>query len=237
VDETPRIFPLGENALTIEFGNEISFELNKRVHAISRAIEKNNFGGFIECLPAYSSLTIFYDVAKVRRAFPKSETAFETVRHFAEKTLETSYYENETASRTIPIPVCFESEFAPDLEEVAQVHSLSRENVIEIFVAKTYRVYMLGFLPGFPYMGEVDSRIATPRKQSPRLTVARGSIGIAGSQTGIYPLDSPGGWQIIGRTPLTIFDPAKDEFTLLKPGDEVRFTQIDREAFEREAKS
>jgi inhibitor of KinA len=233
VDGAPRIFPLGENALTIEFGNEISVELNKRVHAISRTIEKYNFEGFIECVPAYSTLTIFYDVAKVRRAFPKSPSAFAAISEFAEKHLAASSVENETAERHITIPVCFENEFAPDLGEVARAHSLSRESVIEIFLSRSYRVFMLGFLPGFPYMGEVDSRIATPRKETPRLKVARGSVGIAGSQTGIYPTDSPGGWQIIGKTPTRIFLPDEFEITLFKPGDEVTFSIISREEFSR----
>jgi inhibitor of KinA len=132
----------------------------------------------------------------------------------------------------ITIPVCYEKEFALDIEEIATVKNISINELIEIYTSKIYHVYMMGFLPGFAYMGEVDEKLEMPRKQQPRQTVEAGSVGIAGRQTGIYPLASPGGWQIIGRTPLKLFDAEKKEPTLLKAGDKAKFISISKDEFE-----
>jgi inhibitor of KinA len=130
------------------------------------------------------------------------------------------------------IPVCYAKRFAPDLEELAAGKNLTVANVIHLHTASTYRVYMIGFLPGFPYMGKVDSCIATPRRSSPRTGIPAGSVGIAGQQTGIYPLSSPGGWNIIGRTPLQLFDKNRDHPVLLQPGDNITFYSITEDEFE-----
>lgn len=222
-DESIRIFPLGDSALTVEFGRRVSVDLNKRAIALADHFHQNSFRGFIESVPAYASTTIFYDLLEVRRAFTESSSAFDAVKSTvieAINNLNTSTLEN---SRTIEIPVDFDDKHALDLDFVAKQKNLSPNKVIEIFTAANYRVFMLGFLPGFTYMGEVDERIATPRRETPRTLVPKGSVGIAGRQTGIYSLASPGGWQIIGRTNVDIFTPDAESPSLLQPGDEVRF--------------
>ena len=218
-----KIFPIGDNALTIEFGSEIAVELNDRVLQTAEFFERNPFDGLIEMLPAYASLSFFYDVQVVRKNFPDLATAFDAVKYLAENALQNLNESPIVNARLIEIPVSFDAEFALDLEFVAQTNGLSADEVIEIFLARTYRVYMLGFLPGFAYMGEVDECIAAPRKTSPRLKVPKGSVGIAGRQTGIYPLESPGGWQIIGATNVELFTPNAESPTFLQAGDSVKF--------------
>ena len=221
--ESYKIFPLGTDALTVEFGNEISLVLNDKAVNLSKYFEENPFEGFIETVPAYASVTFFYDVFKVRKKFSEFPTAFDAVRHLIEKALQNSAETTDSKPRLIKIPVDFSPVFALDLESVAAKNNLTAQKVIEIFTAGTYRVFMLGFQPGFAYMGEVDASIATPRKQTPRLIVPRGSVGIAGKQTGIYPFDSPGGWQIIGRTGFELFTPEKKNPCALSAGDLVKF--------------
>lgn len=218
-----KIFPLGENALTIDFGNEISLELNNTVLRLAGFLAENNFSGFVEIVPAYSSLTIFYDVFAVRKNFPASATAFSAVKDFAENALRNLGEIETPAPRVVKIPVSFDAESALDLDWLAAEKNLTRDAVIEIFLEKTYRVFMLGFLPGFAYMGEVDERISAPRKSAPRLKVPRGSVGIAEKQTGVYPFESPGGWQIIGKTSLELFTPSAENPTFLQAGDLVKF--------------
>lgn len=224
-----RIFSIGENALTIDFGNTISAELNDRVLSLAAYIEKNRFPGFVESVPAYSSLTVFYDLPRVRRNFP---TAFSAVKNFVESALHKSGEIPVYESRKINIPVCYDAEFAPDLEFVANNANLAKEEVVSIHSAKNYRVFMLGFLPAFAYMGEVDEKIATPRRSAPRTNIESGSVGIAGRQTGIYPLNSPGGWQIIGKTPLEMFRPLENNISYLQTGDSVKFYPISKEEFQ-----
>ncbi len=231
----PKFYPLGDRAITIDFGNVISLELNESVLRLARFFEENPFAGFVEIVPAYSSLTVFYDVVQVRKIYPNFATAFDAVKNLIEKAL---LQENETQqleSRLVEIPVCFDREFALDLEFVAAQHKISTAEVIKIFLAQTYRVFMLGFLPGFSYMGEIDERIVTPRKPEPRLKTPEGSVGIAGKQTGIYSLESPGGWQIIGNTPIPMFNSKSEQPTFLQAGDEVQFYEIGKEVFTTEA--
>lgn len=225
-DDKVRIFPLGDSALTIEFGRAISPTLNQKAIALSDFFEKNPFPGFVESVPAYSSTTLFYDLSCVRRNFPEFSTAFEAVKSLAVEAVNgLESFPTETKGK-IEIPLHFDEESTLDLRFVADHSGLTPDAVIEIFTGKTYRVFMLGFLPGFSYMGEVDERIATPRKESPRLLVPKGSVGIAGKQTGIYSLDSPGGWQIIGRTDLEMFTPDAETPSLLQPGDEIQFVAV-----------
>ena len=218
-----KFFPLGESALTIEFSNEISTETNDKVINLGKYFEENRFPGFVEIVPAYSSLTIYYDVLIVRKNFSETLTAFETVKNFAEVALLNFTSTKKEKPRVIEIPVNFTDENALDLQFVAEINHLQTAEVIEIFTRQTYRVYMLGFLPGFAYLGEIDARIAAPRKSAPRLRVPKGSVGIAGRQTGIYPLVSPGGWQIIGKTDVELFTPNAESPTFLQPGDTVKF--------------
>ena len=221
-----RYFPLGESAITVEFGNVISVRLNEKAISLSRIIEQRGFPGFIETVPAYCSTTVFYDLMTVRRNYPEFPTAFDAVRSIIEVAIVDTGTAVQTDPKPIEIPVDFGSDAALDLAFVAKKSRLSPDEVIEIFTAQTYRVFMLGFLPGFSYMGEVDERIAVPRKPNPRTIVPKGSVGIAGRQTGIYSLESPGGWQIIGRTPTEMFTPDLQEPTYLNAGDAVRFVSI-----------
>jgi inhibitor of KinA len=218
-----KIFSLGENALTIDFGNEISLELNGKVLRLAAFLAQNNFAGFVETVPAYSSLTIFYDVFTIRKNFPAFQTAFEAIKAVVENALPNLNEIEFVEPRVVKIPVRFDAESALDLDSVATENNLTRNEVLEIFLSRTYRVFMLGFLPGFAYLGEVDERIATPRKLTPRLKVPRGSVGIAGRQTGVYPFESPGGWQIIGRTTQELFTPHAENPTFLQAGDLVEF--------------
>ncbi len=220
-----RIFSLGENAITIEFGNIISEELNDKVLGLTKFFEENPFPGLQELCPAYSSLTLFYDIKQVRDNFPNCKTAFEAVKNLIEKALANLKQERNSSGRSVEIPISFEN--APDLEFVASLSNLTCQELIDIFLSRSYRVFMLGFLPGFAYMGLLDDRIVAPRKAQPRTRVEKGSVGIAGRQTGIYPVDSPGGWQIIGKTNIELFNPYDLESpTLLQPGDIVKFCKL-----------
>src|SRR5690606_12155738 len=186
----------------------------------------------IEAIPAYTSLTIFYNLCKARNFITKdNSSAYEWMKSQTEKWLNDAVVETETPKTPITIPVCYDEEFAPDLAFIAKTKNISVDELIALHVAKTYRVYMMGFLPGFAYIGQLDEKISFPRKNKPVLTAA-GSVGIAGRQTGIYPLSSPGGWQIIGRTPLKMFDAQKENPAFLKAGDEVSFISISKDEFE-----
>jgi inhibitor of KinA len=223
-----RIFPLGENALTIELANEISEPLNDRVLELYRYFERQPFPGFIESVPAYSSLTIFFDVVQVRNHFPGYGSAFDVVKGHAGMALKMKAAAAvRSEANVIEVPVFFDDECAPDLRAIAEFSGLAPDEVIDTFTTQIYRVYMLGFLPGFAYMGEVDERIAIQRKSTPRLKVPKGSVGIAGRQTGIYPFESPGGWQIIGRTKMELFTPDDETPSFFAPGDHVKFYQVE----------
>jgi inhibitor of KinA len=221
-----KIFPLGLDALTIEFGQDISEKLNRKVLKLAEYFQENAFAGLTEAVPAYSSLTLFFDFLEVRKNFPEFSTAFSAVKKIVEDALPNLEHLPEKSSSIVEIPISFAEEFSPDLEFVARYGNLSSEEVIRIFLSGTYRVFMLGFLPGFAYMGKVDEKIAAPRKRTPRKFVPQGSVGIAGRQTGIYSLDSPGGWQIIGKTETKLFKPQKEPPAFLQAGDIVKFVRI-----------
>lgn len=211
-----RIFPLGDSAATIEFGNEISVGLNEKSIALANHLTGTPFDGMVEAVPAYASVTVYYDPRK---------TSFANVESILNEAYQKIEIRPEGKSPLIEIPIELSTETSPDITRIVRFSGLDAETAIEMFLSTTYRVYMLGFLPGFAYMGEVDDRIAAPRLETPRTKVPKGSVGIAGKQTGIYPLESPGGWNIIGRTDLKMFDPKAVPPCLLKPGDEVRFVR------------
>jgi len=227
---TYSIFPLGDNAILIDFGNELNESINQKLLEIFRKIKNQNMPGVLDVVPAYSSLTIHYDVMKI---FEKAggKTVFDIITDQVKKIVEDDIEISFEQNRKISIPVCYDEEFGPDLSYMANEKSLSIENIIQLHTAKTYRVYMIGFLPGFAYMGTVDQRIQMPRKENPRTNVEAGSVGIAGEQTGIYPLQSPGGWQIIGRTPVLLFNKEKTAPVLLQPEDEIKFFSISKHEF------
>ena len=221
--DTPKIFPLGDGALVVEFGREISVELNGKAIALANYLDANPFAGYIESVPAYASTAVFYDTGRVRSELSSGKSAFETLVKLLEPIIERLDKTSEAETRRLKIPISFEKEDALDLAVISKNAKLAQHEVIEIFTSVEYRVFMLGFLPGFTYMGLVDPRIAMPRKETPRVKTPKGSVGIAVQQTGIYPFDSPGGWQIIGRTTVEMFDPASETPCLLRPGDVIRF--------------
>lgn len=215
-----RIVPLGESALVVEFGREISPELNDKAIALARRLNEKPFPGFREAVPCYASVGVYYDPVVLR---PENESVFAGVCTEVEARLDQLSVRSSVASRLIEVPVDFSDEAGPDLAEMCEILSITRDRFIETYCGRAYRVYMLGFLPGFAYMGEIDSSIAFPRLPTPRLRVPKGSVGIAGRQTGIYPAESPGGWRLIGRTELELFDANCAEPSLFSPGDRVRF--------------
>jgi inhibitor of KinA len=222
---------LNETALLISFENRIDEAINRRVMSIHGLLAQTSFEGFIESVPAYASVAIFYDPVIVKKNCNGKNTAFDWVKEFVERIINDAMnVSSEVRREKIIIPVCYNGE---DLERLAMEHQLSTEEVIQIHTGRVYRVFMIGFLPGFAYMGTIDDRIATPRHRTPRTHVQAGSVGIAGFQTGIYPMSSPGGWQLIGRTPIKIFDPAKEQPCLLKAGDAIQFTAINENEFEQ----
>jgi inhibitor of KinA len=226
-----RIFPLGDAAITVDFGNCIDEAINKEVIARFNQLQQHPLPGMIEAVPAYGSLTVYYDLMALKKKIPPGQAIFEWMKLQLEERLQQPVLQNQSTNRLVKIPVCYDDEFAADIQHLAEAKNISVDEVIQIHTAKPYRVYMLGFLPGFAYMGEVDEKIVMPRKPQP-VNIEAGSVGIAGKQTGIYPLASPGGWQIIGRTPLKLFDKEKEEPTLLRAGDMVQFYSISKKEFE-----
>ena len=226
-----RIFSLGDAAATIDFGNCIDESVNREVIARFNQLQQHPLPGMIEAVPAYSSLTVYYDLVMLRKKVSPHQTVFDWMKQQVEERLLQPVQQNQITESLIKIPVCYDEEFAMDIQQLAAAKNISVDEVIQIHIVKQYKVYMLGFLPGFPYMGEVDEKIAMPRKPQP-VNISEGSVGIAGKQTGIYPMASPGGWQIIGRTPLKLFDAGREEPTLLKTGDRVQFYSISKNEFE-----
>ncbi len=220
-----RVYPLGNSSLTFEFGNEISEPLNEFVVALAELINSDPFPGFVETIPAYSSLTVCYDLSAARSLASRSETVFEAVSREIESRLGDVKAEKSSSAKIVEIPVDFSSDAGPDLENVGIQNGISSDEVVDIFLSRRYRVFMLGFLPGFAYMGTIDSRISVPRLSHPRKTVPKGSVGIAGLQTGVYPMNSPGGWQIIGRTGVEMFLPELENPSYLSAGDLVQFVR------------
>jgi len=194
-------------------------------------LQQQPLPGMTEAVPAYSSLTIHYDIRVLRKKIPAGHTAYEWMEQQLREWLSIPVLQQESAERQLRIPVCYEPEFAGDLGYLAATKNISEADIIQLHTAKSYKVYMLGFLPGFSYMGEVDERISIARKPQPE-KIDAGSVGIAGKQTGIYPLASPGGWQIIGRTPLKLFDAKREDPILLRAGDSVQFYAITKKEFD-----
>jgi inhibitor of KinA len=223
------IYPVSENAVTIYFGNELDIGLNHRVFSLYNYLRRQPDSFWVDLIPAYGSLTVVYDLNKIRTI---SHLAFEWIRRRLEDAITRCDDAVVGAARKLSIPVCYDPVFGLDLKLLSKSKKLSIDQVIELHTAQTYRVFMLGFLPGFAYMAIVDEKIATPRLPSPRKHVPAGSVGIAGNQTGIYPLDSPGGWNIIGRTPVKLFDSHNENPVLFQPGDEVKFYSVSKEEFD-----
>ena len=218
----PRIRPAGDQALVVEIGEGIDEIVNQRVHALALALERRELPGIVDLVPTYRSLLVNYDPLRIEFAALTG-----VVTDAASSLGEIALPE----PRRVEIPTCYGSQYGPDLPFVAAHNGLSEDEVVAIHASGTYRVFMMGFSPGFAYMGGMSPRIATPRLQTPRTSIPAGSVGIAQQQTGIYPVESPGGWQLIGRTPARLFDPARTPPTLVEPGDLVTFVQIDERRY------
>lgn len=223
------IYALGDQAITIEWSASISEEANNQVMHSFHFLQLHPIEGVTDIIPAYSSLTLIYNSTIIRKQ-AMGGSPFEWLK---KKLASLAVAPRETIQNTVPliIPVCYDLSLAPDLVEATQLTGCSIEELIALHTSEIYTVYMLGFLPGFAYMASVNKKIQMPRKANPRKLVAAGSVGIAGKQTGIYPLEAPGGWQLIGQTPLKIFDISKEEPCLFKPGNKVKFEAISLEQF------
>ncbi len=209
--------PLGDSALLVQLGDEIHPALNARVHALN-ALLQDPIRGILETVPAYSTLLIHYD--------PLTLT-FDQVAHYVRDKMTQLDDSFHRTSRRLEVPVQYGGASGPDMETVAVSKGISPADVIRIHSEREYTVYMMGFTPGFPYLGTLDERIIMPRMETPRTLVKAGSVAIAGSQTGIYPLDSPGGWHLIGWTPLKLFDPTSETPFLFSPGDVIKFIPVE----------
>lgn len=209
----PRLHHAGDSLVLVEFESTIAPDVNRRAVALAAAIAGAHVPGVRDVVPAYASVGVHVDPLRFDHA-----TLEAVISHAWDTAAEA-----EPAARTVEIPVCYGGAFGPDLSEVAAFAGCSDDEVIARHAAGRYRVYMLGFLPGFAYLGGVEGSIAMPRRSAPRTVVPAGSVGIAGRQTGVYPCESPGGWRLIGRTPIALFDLARPAPALLAPGDVVRF--------------
>jgi inhibitor of KinA len=223
VENEFRISPLGDSAVVIDVGEDVGETAHAKVKAVVRVLESARPDALIEYIPAFTNVSVLYDALKA--TYDEFESHIKTALGSLSEAPESR------EGPLVEVPVCYGGEFGPDLDYVSSEASLAPDEVIAIHSEPIYLVYMIGFAPGFPYMGGMSGRIATGRRDSPRARIPAGSVGIAGRQTGIYSIESPGGWQLIGRTPLRLFRPEKDEPSLLRAGDRVRFTVIGPEEF------
>ena len=214
--------PLGDSAFLIKLGDTISIDINRQINTLVRELAKANIKGIIELIPAYNELMVCYNPLEINY-----NMLIKQLRHIESNLKNISL----PPTLTLHIPVCYESEFAADIDIVANTNHLTKEKLIQIHTATPYLVYMLGFTPGFCYLGQMDKRLSTPRKSLPRLNIESGSVGIAGNQTGIYPIDSPGGWQIIGKTPIKLFAPKRKPEILIQAGNYIKFYSISSTEF------
>jgi inhibitor of KinA len=219
----PRFLPCGDSGLSVEFSDGIDRRVNDRVQRLFRYFKAESFPGIVDLNPTYRSLFIQY------RPW---ECSFENLVLLAEQGLIAPDEDLPRLAAPIRIPVCYGGVYGPDLVEVAAFHDMTTDQVVQLHAAPEYYVYMIGFTPGFPYLGGLDGRLFTPRKKEPRKLVPAGSVGIADRQTGIYSIDSPGGWQLIGKTPFRLFDLQRSEPFLLNPGDLLQFFPITEDEFE-----
>lgn len=214
----------GDCAVCVEFGNEISPVINKKIRAFKIAVEKSGIKGIVETVPTYRSLLVHYQPEVI---------GFQELTQQFEALMDSLSNIQIPPPTVIEIPVLYGGEMGPDLENVAAHNGKTAEEVIQIHTSEDYLIYMLGFIAGFPYLGGMSKEIATPRLKSPRVKIDGGSVGIAGEQTGVYPVDSPGGWQLIGRTPLKLYDADREKPVLLEAGQYIRFRSIDEEEYVR----
>lgn len=214
----------GDSALIIEVGKDISPEINFKLKKITEYLDSLENDFITDLLPTYKSMIVYYNPLKI---------SFDSLKKIIEEGLDTEKVEgNELRKEIVEIPVLYGGEYGLDIENIANHNKISVEEVIKIHTSEEYLIYMLGFTPGFPYLGGMSKKIATPRLETPRVKIPAGSVGIAGEQTGVYPIESPGGWQLLGRSPLEFFSPLKEKPFLLKAGDYIKFKSISQEEYD-----
>ena len=218
----------GDSSVCVEFGNEISPDINRKIRAFKIAVEKSGIPGIVETVPTYRSMLVHYkpEVIGYKAITEKFKSLMGTLDNI-----------EIPPPTVIEIPVLYGGEMGPDIENVASHNGKTVEEVIKIHTSQEYLIYMIGFIAGFPYLGGMSKEIATPRLKEPRVKIDGGSMGIAGEQTGIYPLDSPGGWQLIGRTPLKLYDAEREKPVLLEAGQYIKFRSISQKEFDETAKA
>lgn len=217
-----KILTAGDSALLIEFEQKIAPEINAQITAFVHLLKEQHIEGVTDLIPAFASLLINYDPRVI---------GYKDLKARIEELLKIEVSEEASGARVFEIPVCYGGEYGPDIANIAENAGLSEQEVIDIHCSKDYLIYMLGFLPGFVYLGGLDERIHTPRLANPRISIPAGSVGIAASQTGIYPLNSPGGWQLLGMTPVKTYDPERETPILVEAGDYIRFVPVTEEEF------
>ena len=221
-----RLLPSGEQAMVIEFGDKIDQEINIKVHRFAKLLADLKDDRIIEIVPTYRSLLVQFDLARIKR---------EELADIVHKSLASMKDGEEDSSprKIVYVPVCYGGEFGPDMNFVMEHTKLPAEEIIAIHTGTPYLVYMLGFTAGFPYLGGMSEKIATPRLKTPRTKIPAGSVGIAGSQTGLYPIESPGGWQLIGRTPIKAFSPQSENPFMFAAGDYLQFRAVSRNEYDQ----
>ena len=221
----PRIIPCGDSAMAVEFGDRIDADINQRVIALDHAVRAAAFPGVVECVPTYRSLLVHLDPLIAEHA--KLSSALER--------LACETRSGTTGSRRWRVPVVYGGDHGEDLEELAALHGLTPGRVVELHAGSVYRVYMIGFVPGFTYLGGLDPQLSTPRRNTPRQSIPGGSVSIGGAQSAIGSIPSPSGWHLIGRTPVLCFHPGRDPVFLFEAGDEITFEPVHAESWERMA--
>ena len=219
-----RYLVAGDSAVCVEFGNEISPEINKKIRAFKIAVEKSDIPGIVETVPTYRSLLVHYHPEVI---------GFQALTEKFDKLMGSLSSIPIPPPTVIEIPVLYGGEMGPDIENVAEHNHKTVEEVIKIHTSEEYLIYMIGFIAGFPYLGGMSKEIATPRLKSPRVKIEGGSVGIAGEQTGIYPVASPGGWQLIGRTPLKLYEADREKPVLLEAGQYIKFAAVTEEEYKK----
>lgn len=225
-----RIHAMGDRAMIIELGDRVDPQINQTVRAVADALLAAPLEGVIDVVPAFTTVTIHYRPEDVETA-GGDELPHRTVSRWLESVLKRGVTAESEGARIVEVPVCYGGDFGPDLNDVAEKCKLTPTQVIELHAASPHLVYMLGFAPGFPYLGGLDERLAMPRRATPRTRVPAGTVAIAREQTAIYSIETPGGWNLLGRTPVTLFTPRSDPPCLLRPGDRVRFVPIPLERY------
>ncbi|WP_336517193.1 5-oxoprolinase subunit PxpB [Pollutibacter soli] len=230
----PEIRSVSEDVITIRFGDKIDPRVNDQVIAFHQFLQQKKFTGYLESVPSYHTLAVYYSPYAIARISPyRQNTIAEIVKAEIKALLDECGENTRLREKETVIPVCYDPGFAPDLEFVARHCGISTSEVVKLHSAAIYRVYFIGFIPGFPYLGINPDLLQVPRKKVPDFSVPAGSVALAGMQSGIYPYQTPGGWQIIGRTPLHMFDKNSETRSLLTPGQTVRFRAISLSEFNK----